>query len=266
MEPKYLVSIDVKKCIGCGLCSRDCPSRILGIRNGKAELSSQQCIKCGHCVAICPKEAVRISDYDMREIRANDEDVHRIDAEALLDAIRFRRSVRHFRDEEIERVKLEKIIEAGRFTPTARNRQNVRFIVLQNDIPDIENESLKAFRKLIGPAGAVSRLIKLPVDVSKFELKPGFLFFGAPAVILTVSDSEVDASLASTSMELTAEALGLGTVYVGLFTAYANLSVKLRKSLGLGLSEKLVTCLALGYPDVRYCRSAPRKKADVIWR
>ena len=68
------------------------------------------------------------------------------------------------------------------------------------------------------------------------------------------------------SMELMAEALGLGTVYVGLFTRPANQNAALRQSLGVTQNENIAICLAVGYPAVTYQRSAPKKPANVVWR
>ena len=112
----------------------------------------------------------------------------------------------------------------------------------------------------------VSKFVKLPYDVSRHELKPGFFFHGAPTVLFIISDDDVDASLASMSMELMAEAMGLGTLYVGFLAVAAKLSKRIRKELGLAKKEKVVTCLAMGYPDVKYMRTAPRKKAGIEWR
>lgn len=76
----------------------------------------------------------------------------------------------------------------------------------------------------------------------------------------------VDASLASASMELMAEAMGLGTLYVGLFAVAAKLNKRIRYELALAKKEKVVVCLARGYPNVKYIRTVPRKKAGVEWR
>jgi len=118
-------------------------------------------------------------------------------------------------------------------------------------------------------AGILSKFIKLPDDVShlsKFKSEQGFFFYGAPALIFTISEDYINASLASMSMELMAEAMGLGTVYVRLFTRVANRNKKIRKILGLGKKENIVTCLVIGYPDVHYIRTVPRKKANIEWR
>jgi nitroreductase/NAD-dependent dihydropyrimidine dehydrogenase PreA subunit len=265
MKNNYQVIIDREKCVGCGLCCKDCPHHVLALRDGKAALLSDTCLLCGHCIAICPQSAVTISGYDMNEVKAYDKTNFGIDSDVLLNIIQFRRTVRHYKNRSVERAVIEKIIEAGRFTPTGVNKQTVRYIVAEKSIPLLEAEGLKTFRKLKCLAALVSKFVKLPFDLSRHNLEPGFFFHGAPAVILIVSKDAVDASLAAMSMELTAEALGLGTLYTGLFTRAAKLNKKIRTELALAKKEAVVTGLAIGYPAVKYLRTVPRKKADIRW-
>ncbi|MEG2146923.1 MAG: nitroreductase, partial [Lachnospiraceae bacterium] len=58
---------------------------------------------------------------------------------------------------------------------------------------------------------------------------------------------------------------GLGVLYNG----YALRSLKNSKEAvkWLGLEGKSITgCMLLGYPDITYKRTAPRKKADILWK
>lgn len=266
MRNNLRVIVDQEKCIGCGLCCKDCPSRVLALRGGRAAVLSDMCLKCGHCIAICPKSAVVIDGYDMNEVKDCDKMSFGIDGDVFLNAIKFRRSVRRYKDEPVEKGVIEKIIEAGRFTPTGNNKQNVRYIVAEKSIPTFEAEGLRTFKKLKRLAGLLGRFVRLPYDLSKYELESGFFFHGASAVIFIVSKDTVNASLAAMSMELMAEAMGLGTLYVGLFARAAKMNKRIRNELGLLKKENVIACLAIGYPDVRYMRTAPRKKADIEWR
>ena len=60
-------------------------------------------------------------------------------------------------------------------------------------------------------------------------------------------------------MELMAESLGLGVLYSGFFVACTRLSRKLRKMLDLPKGHKVITCMVIGYPAVKYQRIVPRK-------
>jgi len=72
-EPKYLASIDVKTCIGCGRCFKVCGQSVLTLMgvNDEGELVSLDddddverkvmavvdggaCVGCGACARVCP--------------------------------------------------------------------------------------------------------------------------------------------------------------------------------------------------------------------
>ena len=265
MEQELKVLIDSKKCTGCGICLTDCQRHVLEIQNMKAVVINDQCLKCGHCIAVCPANAVKISGLDDAICEIPAEPVF-LNEKDLLTHLKFRRSIRQYRDLPVEKEKLEKIIEAGRISPTASNSQNVRYIVLQKEAGAIEDEGLALYKTQNDLSAALSNSMKLPAKTVHERLKRGFLFHEAPAVILVISPSEINGCLAAMNMELMAEALGLGTVYVGLFARPANKDKKLRELLGLAEEENIAACFALGYPKVQYLRSAPRKKANVIWR
>jgi len=254
MDPAIKIIIDRDKCAGCGDCAADCLRRVLEVRDGKAVVLSGDCLKCGHCLAICPANAVRMEGVG-DDILEKGETSGMLDADSLHAHLKLRRSVRRYKGIPVEREKLGKIIEAGRLTPSGSNSQNVRYIVIQNGIDELEDEALALYREAAAADGA---------DTSKY--KRGFLFYGAPALILAVSENSANACLAAMSMELMAEALGLGTVYVGLFARPASQNAAIRRSLGLAEKENIAVCLALGYPAVAYLRSAPKKPAKVEWR
>ncbi|NMA25362.1 MAG: nitroreductase, partial [Clostridiales bacterium] len=90
------------------------------------------------------------------------------------------------------------------------------------------------------------------------------VFFGAPVVILLAGDNPIDAGLAASNMELVACAGGLGVLYSGFITTGSN-DEKIKTLIGLPAGKEVLTALVVGYPDVRYLRSAPRKKADILW-
>ena len=265
MEQEIHVLIDTEKCTGCGLCITDCQRHVFEIKNGKAVVINDHCLKCGHCLAICPENAVKVTGYNDRIIDIPAKPVF-LNENDLMTHLKFRRSIRQYKNTPVEKEKFEKIIEAGRITPTASNAQNVRYIILQNEKDAIEDEVLAMYKTQDEWSDTLSRLMKVSEKTINERLKRGFLFFNAPAVILVISQSEINGCLAAMSMELMAESLGLGTVYVGLFTRPANKSKKIRESLGIAEDENIAACLVLGYPKVKYYRSVPRKDATVAWR
>ena len=128
---KHAVKIHTSLCIGCGLCAKTCAAHNIVLKNKKAETILDDCILCGQCSAVCPKEAVTISGYDTKPITQNGT-VH-LNPHEVLDVIRFRRTIRQFQKKEIPHAVLEQILEAGRLTHTAKNMQDVSFVVLEKE-------------------------------------------------------------------------------------------------------------------------------------
>ena len=53
--------------------------------------------------------------------------------EALLNLIKSRRSIRHYRPDPVPDVMIEQLLEAGRWAPSANNQQPWAFVVVQDD-------------------------------------------------------------------------------------------------------------------------------------
>lgn len=255
MKNEHLISIDPEKCVGCGLCKKDCPAANIRIEKKRARIIAQDCILCGHCVAICPKGAVSMTGFD--EPPEEIEEPVRLDAQTLMDAIKTRRSIRQFTGREVPPETIARIIEAGRLTPTGKNAQDVSFIVLDEGMANAEALAVRLFRRLLPLMKLVSPMAKRTV------IDDHFFFKNAPAAIVVVSRDKVNGALAAGDMALMAEACGLGVLYSGFFAMAANHSRSLRKLLKLKRGEKAVMTLVLGYPGVKYHRTAQKEAASI---
>lgn len=268
-----MIQINTEKCVGCGMCVKDCFPHNLMIENGKARTVSENCMQCGHCVAICPANAVEITDYEMQDVA--DIPVQKFTAEELLSFIKSRRSIRQYKDRPVEKDLLTQMIEAGRYTATAANRQDLSFIVIEKQmelfrglvIENLANQGravLAAGNTLAPMQSYARRWVDFEDTYKKDPHAKDQVFFGAPIVILIAGDNPIDAGLAASNMELVACANGLGVLYSGFITRSAE-NEKTKKMMGVPAGKTILTALVVGYPDVKYKRSAPRKKADIIW-
>ena len=254
---QHQVMINKDKCVGCGVCAKVCVAHNIAINNKKAETILDDCIKCGQCTAVCPKEAISISGYDEKQIDKK-EDV-RLNPDDVLDVIRFRRSIRQFKQKEVPREVIEQILEAGRLTHTAKNLQDVSFVVLDQEKDRIEQMAVSLFRKMKPFADLFSPVAK------NNKINDHFFFFNAPVAIVILAKDKTNGILAAQNMEFAAEAHGLGVLFSGYFTMAANHSRRIKNAIKVPKGKSIAMTLVIGYPDVKIFRSVQREKLDVAY-
>lgn len=153
-----------------------------------------------------------------------------LDSDRLLTLLRTRRSIRQYQDRPVPEEAIQQILEAGRWAPSASNRQPWHFIVIRQ--PEI--------RQAVAEHAAYFFIRWAHVE-------------DAPVIIALCGEAgnriyrqflHEDIGIAGTQMMLQAEALGLGTCWIGGLD---------RKAIGdiLKLPDRieLVGLLTLGYPD-----------------
>lgn len=203
----------------------------------------------------------------MQDIIEYTPDTFSLSPENLLNSIKFRRSIRNYKERPIEDEKRDLILQAGRYTATAKNNQDCHFIFVQNEletlkkyvwdsIDSIEAKGARQIPQEFLPFVSFNRRRKKnPAD--------DFLFRNAPAVLFITSDWPLDAGLAAQNMELMAVASGLGALYNGFLARIVNENEALKDWLDIS-GKTIKACMLLGYPNVRYERTAPRKEANII--
>lgn len=263
-----MIRIDKELCIGCGACIKDCPGNALKLEEQKA-VSVRECIQCGHCVAICPVKAVSIPEYDMDEVEEYDKNTFSISPEHFLHAIKFRRSIRNFRTEPLSRETLTDILNAGRYTATAKNMQDCRFILVQEHLEELKEliwqELPQILSRLEEKNSPYFRPFRYFYKLYQHDPSVNQFFFNCTAFLVISSLNPLDGGLAAANMENMAVAKGAGVLYSGYLQNLLKESPRLQKWLGIE-DREISCCMLLGYPAVSYKRTAPRKKADIIWK
>lgn len=252
----HKISVDTSKCIGCELCIKNCVAHNIKKHNEKAEIILEDCVLCGQCVAICPKKAINISGYDEEPIDTQD---YHLDPKTVLEVIRFRRTIRQFKQDRIPNEVISQILEAGRLTHTAKNTQDVSYIILDKEKEQIEQLAVRLFKKVKPFADMLSPMAK------NNKIHDHFFFFNAPLVLVILANNATNGLLAAQNMEFVSEAHGLGVLYSGYFTMAANISPKIKKALKIPKGKKVAMTLVLGYPNVKFRRSTQHEKIDITY-
>ncbi len=268
-----MITFDQKACVGCGACARDCfPEAITMAGHSPTFSQPDACIRCGHCIAVCPTGAVSMPDSRMDEVR---EGAPAADANKLLHLMQFRRSVRQYTNEPVTSEALSLLIDAARWSPTAKNAQGTRYIVVREKKSELLAAALEALaalgRGMLAspglPADEMRRAEKFVRWLDEYRAAPDDfdpLFFHAPVLLLFISGQDArDAAAAAAFAELEAAALGLGCLFSGYFTAVAANSPAIRAALGLAENEQVARCLVIGHPSVRFRRTVPRDNAKI---
>ncbi|BCS54598.1 nitroreductase family protein [Geobacter sp. SVR] len=258
-------TIDTGKCIRCGQCAADCPTRIITTSDGLPAIPAEKeaaCYRCQHCLAICPTAALSILGRLPEASRPLAGAYP--DPDNLETLIKGRRSVRLYLDENLEPALLQRLLEVAWHAPTGINSRQVRLTVVD------DRDKLAAFREQI--MAGLSRLVRdgeLPEGLGFFadfvrlweDKGVDTLFRGAPHFLVASAPQEVvsplpDCLIALSYFELFAQANGVGTVWDGLAKiAIDTLLPETRQILGIPEDHLIGYAMAFGRPAVSYART-----------
>lgn len=287
MNNGYQVTIDEDKCIRCGLCALECPSKT-GNRNViRSDQESPQCDGCLHCFAICPEHAVQIDGIAEERINATDT----LSYSDLITLLRKRRSYRKFKETPVSEANTRRLADAARYTPTGGNAQDLSITMIrdQNRRNELEKEILKYYDQIVrllknplvrlglrfSPDPKVKATAKDPGFFERIEeiyerLKNGSrdIFYDAPLVMIFHTDRQLptayeDCVLAAYNCALAGETLGLGTCFVSLSQQAIAASKKIKKQIGIPAKDHIYAVLIAGIPAVKYRRLLPRREKHI---
>lgn len=156
----------------------------------------------------------------------------------VIDAIKKRNSVRNFVDKPIEEMKLRDVLEAGRVAPSAKNRQEWRFIVVKDR---------EVRRKIVEAAKGQSFVGEAPVIIVACAIDDGY--------VMTCGQLSypIDVAIALDHISLAAVELGLGTCWIGAF--YED---KIKEILGIPNGVRVVDLMPIGYPAIQTVKEKNR--------
>ena len=187
--------------------------------------------------------------------------------ECVEKVIKERRSCRIYEERDVEDWKIEKIIELAMWAPSAMNRQQWYFVVVEGEklkevyraleksfdyiLPRLERFFEKTPKVITFTKQFFKSLNKVPVIIFVYYIPTGDDYSDLQSV-----------SAAIQNMLLAAHALGLGTCWM---TGPIHVEDEINKILGVD-DKKLVAAVTVGYP-AKKPPTPPRRDVDkkVVW-
>ncbi len=191
----------------------------------------------------------------------------------VLELIKHRRAIRRFEAKQIKEEALQKILEAGLYAPSAGGRQGVIFAVCQDRKVNQKLGKIKRANSKFRMAengnyisAEQPSIVDDPKLVSSFYDAPTVITMFAPKNFLFSAE---DCAVAAENMMLAADALGIGSCYIGQgWTAFADpYGQEILKKWDIRTDYYAVMQLLLGYPREGDSHpSAKPRKDDRILR
>lgn len=259
------VVIDKGRCRRAGHCIEVCPRRLLAAgADGYPEPTAhlrRDCLKCGHCLAVCPHGAIVLDGVTAEQCPplAPAAVLGREVADAF---VRGRRSVREFRDEPVAFDTMEWLLDVVRWAPSAGNRQPVHLTVVDG------RDKTRALAALVVEWMRGSRVGLYQDVVTAWDAGRDQVLRDAPHLVIAHASDQgfeptVDCTIALTTLESAAHAVGVGACWAGFFMGAAKAHAPLVDALDLPSGHTARAALMLGMPRIHYQRVPPRRASRV---
>ena len=158
-----------------------------------------------------------------------------------------RRSIRHFKQDQLSSEEIDVIVRAGIYAPSAYNKQEWYFTVVQNKMI---LEDLNIAAKEVASTSNDKQLVEL-ANKEDFNI-----FYNAPTVVIVSGKKHgltpiIDCSLATQNMMLAAHSLNIASCWNGIITLLFNSLVAddFRKLLNIPAGYIPHHAVSLGYSD-----------------
>ena len=190
----------------------------------------------------------------------------------VFETILHRRAIRRFSEKQISEEELQKILQAGLYAPSAGGRQGVIFAVCQNREVNLRLGRIKRANARPHMATATSYVSREQPSIAD-DASITNAFYDAPTVITMFAPKEFlfskeDCAVAAENMMLAADALGIGSCYIGQgWEAFADpYGKEILKQWNVPTDRYAVMQLLLGYlreGDI-HPEAKPRKADRII--
>jgi nitroreductase len=183
----------------------------------------------------------------------------------VFEAIRNRRSIRHYKTDPVDEKSVEAVLEAAHWAPSWDNMRCWRFIVIRD--PAIRSQVADTLKKVkiddeMMENAASAAIKQAPVlIVVGAEIGQAGCKDGAPVTDKGNYWYMFDVALAVQNLTLAAHALGLGTVIVGGFDA-----PRVARILNVPDGFCIVTMTPLGVPAHKGQVSPRKKLSEVLFK
>ena len=252
-------TIDVEKCVGCGLCVEDCFNNYLLLKEnseGRRTASFKErgrCMECGHCNAICPQGAIS-GGKSINNLAFDD---------TLLRLMAYKRTVRRYiKGAEIEKDILEKILVAAQTAPTAGNRKSGRILLIKERLPEVYNKALDSLVSIVKKDGPINPIYAATMN---FDSKREEILWNAEYMVIFVGTPSniIDASISAERMQLEASKYNIGTAYRGDLKTGINESEEVKELLGMRKNDIALVVFAMGKASRNYFKPAIKENRKV---
>ncbi len=264
-----ITGIDYDKCVACEACVSECPAVLFHVEGSGGKILYEDpkrwCINCGHCIAVCPEDAILYENFKDDPISFPEvpHPEKLVSYDALYKVFRAKRSIRQYKSDPVPVNLLKKVFEAMQYAPSGSNMRSWKFRVVSDPAKLAELSKTIQGAILENPTLSMAYGEKLPERVA---MGRDPIFLGAPHVVFLYSPMDMDIEGNNTGIIFTygmlaAQALGIGSCWIGLAQIPLAKNRKLQKI--VGIRGKCWGVMTLGFPDVEYHRCPPRTPLDV---